>query len=65
MEIPEKYVLLTPEGTYFVEYLLNQLILSDSITHAMVFNDRDTAVRFKHMLLINCNLDCSINTYID
>lgn len=59
------YVLLTDKATYFVEYLLNQLILSDSITEAMTFADYDTAYKFKEMLLTSCQLKCSINTYIN
>jgi hypothetical protein len=63
--IPERYVLLTSEETYFVEYLLNQLILSQSISQAMVFDNYDTAQRFKSMLYVNCQLNCSVNTYIE
>lgn len=63
--IPERYVLLTSEETYFVEYLLNQLVLSHSISQAMVFDDYATAQKFKSMLYANCQLNCSVNTYIE
>lgn len=60
-----KYVLLTNKHTYFVEYLIGSLILSDSITEAMVFDDFDTAEKFKQMLLESCELTTSVNTYIE
>lgn len=58
------YILLTEQYTYFVEYLLNQLILSNSISEAMVFEDKETALKFRDMLFTCCNLKCSVNTYI-
>ena len=60
----ESYVLLTDKESYFVEYLLKQLILSDSITQAMTFENHDSAIKFKLMLFESCNLKCSVNTYI-
>tara|TARA_R110002020_G_scaffold83213_6_gene206195 strand:+ start:740 stop:943 length:204 start_codon:yes stop_codon:yes gene_type:complete len=60
----ESYVLLVKNGTYFVEYLLHELVLSDSITEAMTFDDSETAHKFKQMLFERCKLDCSVNTYI-
>lgn len=60
----DKVVLLTKEGTYFVEYLLGQLVLSNSISEAMIFNDYSTASKFKDMLIAQCDTFCSINTYI-
>lgn len=59
------YVLLTDKDTYFVEYLLNQLVLSDSITEAMKFDNEITALKFKEMLYHICGLKCSINTFIE
>ncbi len=58
------YVLFTSKEQYFVEYLLEQLILSNSISEAMVFDDMELALRFKKMLGEKCYLDCSVNTYI-
>lgn len=58
------YVLLTPQNTYFVEYLIGTLILSDSLFEAMVFDDLDTAVKFKQMLNKVCDLQTSISTFI-
>ncbi|MCL5244265.1 hypothetical protein M4I21_00485 [Cellulophaga sp. 20_2_10] len=60
-----KFVLFTAENKYVVEYLLQQLILSDSITEALIFDNYDLAIGFRKMLVKNCNLDCSINTYIE
>lgn len=60
----DSYILLTQGGTYFVEYLLNELILSDSMTEAMTFDNYDTALKFKQHLFERCNLNCSVNTYI-
>ncbi|KVV15511.1 hypothetical protein AP058_00795 [Flavobacterium sp. TAB 87] len=37
------YVLLTPQDSYFVEYLIGTLVLSSSIYEAMIFEDLDTA----------------------
>ena len=48
------YILLTEQYTYFVEYLLNQLILSNSISEAMVFEDKETALKFRDMLFSAC-----------
>jgi hypothetical protein len=58
------YVLLTADETYVVEYLLQQLILSESISEAMVFDDMELALKFKKMLWECCGLQCSVNTYI-
>lgn len=58
------FVLVTEHHTYFVEYLFNELILSNSITEAMLFDNIDTAHRFKTMLYSCCDLKCSINTFI-
>lgn len=60
-----KYVLHTTEGGYFVEYLLNYLVISNSITEAMVFEDLIIAKRFKQMLFETCQLKTIISTYID
>lgn len=60
-----KFVLLTDKGTYFVEYLLNSLVLSNSIEEAMKFDSFETANKFKIMLFQTCELTTSINTYID
>jgi len=59
------YVLLTLQNTYFVEYLIGTLVLSSSILDAMVFDDLDTAVKFKQMLVSNCELQTSISTFIN
>lgn len=59
------YVLMTPQESYFVEYLIGILVLSDSIFEAMVFDDLDTAVKFKQMLLTTCELKTSISTFIN
>jgi len=61
----DKFVLLTSKSEYVVEYLLKQLILSNSITEALTFNDFYTAIGFKDMLLKECQIECSVNTYID
>lgn len=58
------YVLLTKHHNYFVEYLINSLILSDSIEEAMKFEDLETAQKFKKMLFKNCKLVTSVNTFI-
>ena len=58
------YVLLTPEDTYFVEYLIGMLVLSNSLFEAMVFDDLDTAIKFKQMLYVTCELQTSISTFI-
>lgn len=58
------YVLLTLQNTYFVEYLIGTLVLSSSIFDAMVFDDLDTAIKFKKMLLVTCELNTSVSTFI-
>lgn len=60
-----KYVLLTPSNKYVVEYLLRQLILSDSITEALTFDNQKFAIGFKKRLTQDCKLECSVNTYIE
>lgn len=59
-----QYVLLTTQQTYFVEYLMGELVLSQSISEAMIFEDSITANKFKEMLFVCCLLDCSVNTFI-
>ncbi|PKV52015.1 hypothetical protein ATE84_4116 [Aquimarina sp. MAR_2010_214] len=59
-----EYVLLTDDQSYFVEYLIGELILSSSISEAMKFNDEHLALRFKQMLHNSCELVTSVNTYI-
>lgn len=58
------YILLTLQNTYFVEYLIGTLVLSSSIFDAMVFYDLDTAIKFKQMLLVTCELNTSVSTFI-
>lgn len=58
------YVLLTLHNTYFVEYLIGTLVLSNSIVDAMIFDDLDAAIKFKQMLLVTCDLNTSISTFI-
>lgn len=58
------YVLYTSEDEYVVEFLLNQLVLSRSITKAMTFDNKDIAIEFKALLLRKFDLKCSVNTYI-
>ena len=58
------YVLLTLQNTYFVEYLIGTLVLTSSIFDAMVFDDLDTAMKFKQMLLTTCELNTSVSTFI-
>ena len=58
------YILLTLQNTYFVEYLIGTLVLSCSIFDAMVFDDVDTAMKFKQMLLTTCELNTSVSTFI-
>lgn len=58
------YVLLTLQNTYFVEYLIGTLVLSSSILDAMEFDDLETAIKFKQMLLTTCKLQTSISTFI-
>lgn len=58
------YVLLTDKQSYFVEYLVGELILSSSISEAMKFSDENLAQRFKKMLHKSCELTTSVNTYI-
>lgn len=58
------YVLITINGNYFVEYLFNELIMSDSITEAMTFEDLETATKFKNMLNNVCNIIVNISTFI-
>ncbi|MBP2833622.1 hypothetical protein J8281_15610 [Aquimarina sp. U1-2] len=58
------YVLLTEDQNYFVEYLIGELVLSNSISEAMKFNDEGVALRFKQMLHTSCKLVTSVNTYI-
>lgn len=59
-----KYVLLTNRERYFVEFLIGELVLSESITHAMEFDDIEIAIKFKKMLHNTCDIICSVNTYI-
>lgn len=59
-----EYVLLTDDQNYFVEYLIGELVLSNSISEAMKFNDENLALRFKQMLHHTCSLVTSVNTYI-
>lgn len=58
------YVLLTKKDTYFVEYLLESLVLSDSIEEAMKFDNVETADKFKKLLFEEFKLITSINTFI-
>jgi hypothetical protein len=61
----DEFVLITDQETYFVEYLLGSLVLSSSISEAMVFDDYLTASKFRNMLSDVCDTKCSINTFIN
>lgn len=60
----DKYILLTDKHCYFVEYLIGELVLSNSLSDAMIFDNLKTAHKFKKMLASTCDLDCSVNTFI-
>ena len=62
MNITTEYVLLTDDQNYVVEYLIGELVLSNSITEAMKFNDEKIALRFKDRLKQSCQLTLSVNT---
>ena len=59
-----KYVLMTEEGSYLVEYLIGELVFSPSITQAMVFTDHKVALQFKKLLYNRFGIVVSVNTYI-
>lgn len=59
------YVLITTQDTYFVEYLIGTLVLSSSITCAMDFADLETAHKFRKMLLLVCQLQTTVTTFIN
>lgn len=63
-KIKSAYVLFTDTETYVVEYLLGELILSTSISEALVFTDESQALQFKQLLYRDCRLTTSVNTYI-
>ena len=65
MEESTNYVLQTQEGGYFVEYLLDYLVISNSITEAMIFDDLELARGFKKMLIETCDINTIISTYIE
>ncbi len=60
-----QYVLMTKNDSYFVEYLLDFLVISDSISEAMIFNDFFTATKFKEMLSNKCHVTFNISTFIN
>lgn len=59
-----KYVLMTPQGDYLVEYLIGELVFSPSLSRAMVFDDHTLALRFKKLLFERFRIEVSVNTYI-
>lgn len=59
-----KYVLMTEDGNYLVEYLIGELVFSPSITRAMVFDDHKIALKFKKLLYDRFQIKMSVNTYI-
>lgn len=60
-----EYVLYTSDNEYVVEFLLNQLVLSKSITEAKVFKKSENPHAFKDLLFKKFDLICSVNTYIE
>lgn len=60
----QNYLLMTPEDNYFVEYLLGELVLSKSISEAMIFDSNEQANKFQKMLQELCNLETTISTFI-
>ncbi|WP_243641750.1 hypothetical protein [Maribacter algicola] len=59
------FVLLTESGSYFVEYLLGELVLSPSISEAWIFNDPEIARKFQNRLFNTFKLYTSVNSFID
>ena len=57
------YILLTETDTYFVEYLLGQLVFSTNVSEAKVFDDKTLAFKFRDLLLKK-KIVCSVNTFI-
>ena len=59
-----KYVLMTQEGTYLVEYLIGEVVFSTSLSKSMIFSDHKVALRFKELLYQRFKIITSVNTYI-
>lgn len=49
--VNQKYVLMTATSGYFVEYLLDYLVVANCSSEAMIFDDEVTAKKFVVMLL--------------
>lgn len=47
----QKFVLTTAKSGYFVEYLLDYLVITNHSSEAMIFEDEITAKKFREMLL--------------
>lgn len=61
---PVKYVLMTLNGDYLVEYLIGELVFSSAISRAMVFDDYKVAHRFKNLIYARFRIITSVHTYI-
>lgn len=59
------YVLITDYDTYFVEFLIGTLVISESIDESMKFECLETAHKFRLMLLTVCQLKVTVSTFID
>ncbi|MDE3744060.1 hypothetical protein [Maribacter polysaccharolyticus] len=64
MNTSEQFVLMSAKGTYFVEFLIGTLVLSDSISEATIFDCPDQAHKFRDYLDENCEMEFSVNTFI-
>lgn len=62
---PPDFVLFTADGQYVVEYLFKQLVVTSNISEALTFDNNSSAQAFKKRLEEECDLDCSVNTYIN
>lgn len=60
----QKYVLMTSKSGYFVEYLLDYLVVANNCSEAMIFDDIITAEKFVTMLFKCTNIKFYISPII-
>lgn len=58
------YILINKKGQYLSEYLLGEIIFSNSMHHAMTFDDDFIAIEFKNRIKKEQNIDLIVQTFI-
>ena len=62
--INKTFLIHTTSGNFFVEYLTDRVVLSDSPTEALLFKEYRVAKKFQEYLSKECGFNCNVHSFL-